>query len=125
MMRSLHLLANIKHFARHIVPKAKTVQAPAPDFSQRFVGTWSFLDAKTHHNHLLKITPDLVIQIDGQELPGHITGLDGSALTFVDHFGYQLVVHTNEHGPVSVYDESSNLNYPITAAHPQGPAPSA
>ncbi|WP_052000055.1 DUF4828 domain-containing protein [Schleiferilactobacillus shenzhenensis] len=124
-MRSLNIMTNIKSLVRHIVPKTQKVKAPAPDFSQRFVGTWAFLDTKTHHDHLLQISPDLVIQIDGQVLPGHITGLDGNTLTFVDHFGYQLVVHTNEHGPVSIYDESSNLDYPITAARPPEQTPSA
>ncbi|KRL12243.1 DUF4828 domain-containing protein [Schleiferilactobacillus perolens] len=115
-MRSLNILTNLKHAVRHLVPKRRTVKAPAPDYAQHFIGSWSFLDTKTHHNHLLQIAPDLTIQIDGQEIPGHITGLDANALTFLDHFGYQLVVHTNGHGPVSIYDESSNLDYPITAA---------
>lgn len=92
----------------------KQQQKRQPDLSLRYAGNWAFVDPKTKHKHVMTIEPDLRIKIDHRILPGRIIGLDEEQLVFLDHYGFQLKVYANAHGPFEIYDESSELTYAIT-----------
>ena len=93
----------------------KPPRNPVLDLAQLFTGDYGFVDDQTQKSHQLSISPELDIRIDGRSLPGQVTGITTDQLTFLDHFGYQLIVTSGATGPESVYDEAEDATYTITA----------
>lgn len=96
----------------------KPAHNPALDLAQTFTGDYGFLDEQTNKQHLLSISPELDIRIDGRSLPGQVTGITTEKLTFLDHYGYQLIVVCGPLGPESVYDEAEDATYRILRPEP-------
>ncbi|MFD1483673.1 DUF4828 domain-containing protein [Lacticaseibacillus baoqingensis] len=86
---------------------------PVLDLAQTYTGQYGFLDEQTNKSHQLSISPELTIKIDGRTLPGQVTGITTEKLTFLDHYGYQLIVTCGPNGPESVYDEAEDAIYRI------------
>jgi hypothetical protein len=107
-MRSLTQMVDHLH-----KPKAN----PALALAQTYTGNFGFLDEVTTKSHQLSISPELDIKIDGRVLPGHVTGISTEKLTFLDHYGYELIITNGPNGPESVYDEAEAATYRIL--HPQ------
>lgn len=80
---------------------------------QLFVGTYTFLDTKTNKQHTFQITAQPQIIIDNTNLKGSVIGLTNRKLTFLDHYGYQLIIIRNDN-QLSVYDEAEDETYPLT-----------
>mgnify|MGYP004473820367 CR=1 FL=1 len=100
----------------------KAPRNPALDLAQIFTGNYGFLDEQTQKSHQLSISPELDIKIDGRSLPGQVTGITTDKLTFLDHYGYQLIVTCGPSGPESVYDEAEDATYAILAPVADGEA---
>lgn len=91
--------------------KVRTAQASK--VASYYAGNWSFNDEQTHKKHTLKITPNLLVQIDNKPLSGNVIQLTENELIFLDHFGYQLKITCQNQRPVSIYDEAEDTDYLI------------
>ncbi|WP_235808704.1 DUF4828 domain-containing protein [Lacticaseibacillus camelliae] len=91
--------------------------APTPmeTLAQQYTGRYAFLDELTNKTHQIVVSKDLAIKIDGRVLPGTVTGISTDRLTFLDHYGYQLIITNGESGPTKVYDEAEDTTYNIIA----------
>ncbi|MCI1986473.1 MAG: DUF4828 domain-containing protein [Lactobacillus sp.] len=103
----------------------KTSRNPALELAQTYTGKYGFLDEQTNKSHSLSISPELTIKIDGRTLPGQVTGITTEKLTFLDHYGYQLIVTCGANGPESVYDEAEDAIYRILTPEIDAPATDA
>ncbi|WP_407894130.1 DUF4828 domain-containing protein [Lacticaseibacillus sp. N501-2] len=117
MARPVHnFMRSLTQMVAHLhKPKAN----PALALAQTYTGNFGFLDEVTTKSHQLSISPQLDIKIDGRVLPGHVTGISTEQLTFLDHYGYELIITNGPNGPESVYDEAEAATYRIL--HPQTP----
>ncbi|MFD1431489.1 DUF4828 domain-containing protein [Lacticaseibacillus yichunensis] len=93
--------------------KPKAAPNPALTLAGHYTGKYAFLDELTNKSHQLSVSPELDIQIDGRSLPGQVTGITTAKLTFLDHYGYELIITNGAHGPESVYDEAEDATYAI------------
>lgn len=118
MARPLHqFMTTLTQMVDHLhKPKAN----PALTLAQTYTGNFGFLDEVTSKSHQLSISPELDIKIDGRVLAGHVTGISTEQLTFLDHYGYELIITNGKHGPESVYDEAEAATYRIL--HPEVPS---
>ncbi|WP_461213455.1 DUF4828 domain-containing protein [Lacticaseibacillus sp. GG6-2] len=121
---------NLQRFMRTLTQMVdhrthKAPHNPALDLAQLFTGDYGFLDEQTQKSHQLSISPELDIKIDGQSLPGQVTGITTDKLTFLDHYGYQLIVTNGPDGPESVYDEAEDTTYAIAATADSADTPAA
>jgi len=110
----------LKHALSQLVHPKKAapiheINNPALELAENFTGHYAFLDEQTNKSHQLIIAPDLTIKIDGRALPGQVIGVTTSALTFLDHYGFQLIITCESGVPVSVYDEAEDATYQIIA----------
>ena len=112
MARPVHnFMRSLTQMVAHLhKPKAN----PALALAQTYTGNFGFLDEVTTKSHQLSISPQLDIKIDG-----HVTGISTEQLTFLDHYGYELIITNGPNGPESVYDEAEAATYRIL--HPQTP----
>lgn len=94
----------------HKHPKA---QNPAQQLADLYRGSFDFVDANTNKKHQLAVSTDLAIAIDGKKLPGKIVGITTDALTFLDHYGYELIISCRDGFPITVYDEAEDQTYTI------------
>ncbi|WP_125706353.1 DUF4828 domain-containing protein [Lacticaseibacillus daqingensis] len=118
MAHSLHLLTALKHrFARRPAPQPAP-PSPVQQLAHQYTGKYAFLDEQTNKTHQLIVGPSLEIQIDGRTLPGQVTGITLERLTFLDHYGYQLIIATTAAGPTTVYDEAEDTTYQIIQPTP-------
>ena len=104
---------NLQRFMRTLTQMVdhhtkKAPHNPALDLAQLFTGNYGFLDEQTQKSHQLSISPELDIKIDGQSLPGQVTGITTDKLTFLDHYGYQLIVTFGPDGPEPDYAVAEN-----------------
>lgn len=111
-------IRRVLHAFTTIIPKRRPHQRPmqpsaAEVLAQQYTGTFAFLDERTNKSHQLAISPTLAIRIDGQTLPGQVIGITTTSLTFLDHYGYQLVVTLGAAGPSTIYDEAEDVTYTI------------
>ncbi|WDF83473.1 DUF4828 domain-containing protein [Lacticaseibacillus pabuli] len=86
---------------------------PAQRLADLYRGSFDFVDATTNKKHQLAVSADLAIAIDGKQLPGKIVGITTDALTFLDHFGYELIISCKDGFPVTIYDEAEDQTYTI------------
>jgi len=86
---------------------------PAQRLADLYRGSFDFVDAATNKKHQLAVSADLAIAIDGKKLPGKIVGISTDALTFLDHFGYELIVSCKDGFPITIYDEAEDQTYTI------------
>ncbi|KRM54392.1 DUF4828 domain-containing protein [Lacticaseibacillus sharpeae] len=86
---------------------------PALALADLYRGDFNFIDNNTHRHHSLQVSPKLDISIDGKRLPGKIVGITTDALTFLDHYGYELIITCMDGLPTTVYDEAEDETYPI------------
>ena len=91
----------------------KTEETVSPFF---FAGTWLYHEPNTNREHELKILPNYDVYLDGKLLKTVVEDLDSYRITFIDRFGYHLVVKANEYRPISVYDKANNETYAIVDA---------
>lgn len=98
-----------KNFGRKNHPRPN----PALALADLYRGDFAFVDNNTHRRHSLSVSPTLDISIDGKKLPGNIIGITTEALTFRDHYGYELVITCMDGLPITVYDEAEDETYPI------------
>lgn len=90
-----------------------TPVSPMLELAQLYTGKFAFVDELTNKSHQLIVNPTLAIKIDGRTLPGQVVGITTDALTFLDHYGYQLIITAKEGHPVTVYDEAEDATYQI------------
>lgn len=81
--------------------------------AQQYTGRYAFLDELTNKTHQIVVSKELAIKIDGRVLPGTVTGISTDRLTFLDHYGYQLIITNGADGPATVYDEAEDTTYNI------------
>lgn len=116
---ALHL-QNFVHTLTKMVahrPHQRDIANPAVTLAHAYTGTYAFLDEQTNKSHQLSVSPELDIKIDGRSLPGHVTGITTATLTFLDHYGYQLIITNGADGPATVYDEAEDQTYQIVHPH--------
>ena len=113
MARLFNLKSTLAHLFRSREPEPREISNPALELAENFTGHYAFLDEQTNKSHQLIIAPDLTIKIDGRALPGQVIGVTTSALTFLDHYGYQLIISCEDGLPMSVYDEAEDATYQI------------
>jgi hypothetical protein len=94
----------------------KTAHAPKNVSPFFFAGTWLYHDPNTNREHELKIMPNYDVYLDGRLLKTTVEHLDDYRITFIDRFGYHLIIKANDYRPISVYDEANNETYAITSA---------
>ncbi|KRK71766.1 hypothetical protein FD02_GL002011 [Lacticaseibacillus nasuensis JCM 17158] len=111
--RLTNFLANLTKHVAHRPHDLPAEHNPAVALAHAYTGDYVFLDEQTNKSHQLSISPDLAIKIDGRTLPGNVTGITVTSLTFLDHYGYQLSVTNGPTGPVAVYDEAEDQTYEI------------
>jgi hypothetical protein len=78
-----------------------------------FAGTWLYHDPTTNREHELEIRPNYDVYLDGKLLKTVVEHLDDYRITFIDRFGYHLIIKANDYRPISVYDEANNETYAI------------
>lgn len=83
---------------------------------QYYVGDYTFFDDKTDKQHTLTITTQSQIIIDNINLEGSVIGLTTLNLTFLDHYGYQLIIKRYDN-KLSVYDEAEDQTYQLKPRH--------
>ncbi|WKF84272.1 DUF4828 domain-containing protein [Lacticaseibacillus pantheris] len=86
---------------------------PALALAQIYEGSFDFIDSATNRRHRLTVNANLDIMIDNKQLPGQIVGVTRDALTFIDHFGYHLIVRCTGGIPETIYDEAEDETYAI------------
>ncbi len=79
---------------------------------QYYIGDYTFFDNKTNKQHTLTITAQSQIIIDNINLEGSVIGLTTLSLTFLDHYGYQLIVKRQDN-QLTVYDEAEDQTYQL------------
>lgn len=89
--------------------------SPMAALASQYTGSYAFLDELTNKTHQIVVSKDLAIKIDGRILPGTVTGITTDRLTFLDHYGYQLIITNGANGPRTVYDEAEDTTYNIIA----------
>ncbi len=104
-----HALA---HRGHHQESQTKAAN-PALALAKNFTGNFVFLDEQTNKTHSLAISPQLQIAIDNKVLPGQVVGITIHELTFLDHYGYKLVITADDNGPQTIYDEAEDATYAI------------
>ncbi|KRM87395.1 hypothetical protein FD19_GL000897 [Lacticaseibacillus thailandensis DSM 22698 = JCM 13996] len=81
--------------------------------AQIYEGSFDFIDSATNRRHRLAVNANLDIIIDNKQLPGQIVGVTRDALTFIDHFGYHLIIRCTGGIPETIYDEAEDETYAI------------
>ncbi|WP_338034758.1 DUF4828 domain-containing protein [Lacticaseibacillus kribbianus] len=94
-------------------PQQAPAASPVQQLAHQYTGKFAFLDEQTNKTHQLAVEPDLTIKIDGRALPGQVTGITTEKLTFLDHYGYSLVITAGLNGPTAVYDEAEDATYQV------------
>lgn len=89
---------------------AKDPKGVSPFF---FAGTWLYHDQTTDREHELDIRPNYDVYLDGKLLKTVVEALDDYGITFIDRFGYHLIIKANDYRPISIYDEANNETYAI------------
>lgn len=79
-----------------------------------FAGTWHYYDKSTDRTHELEVQPNFNVILDGKLLKTQVEKVNHFQLSFVDTYGYRLVINANEFRPVSIFDEANNETYPLT-----------
>ncbi|RXT27898.1 DUF4828 domain-containing protein [Lacticaseibacillus chiayiensis] len=102
----------LAHRGHHHKDKGKAPN-PAMALAKNFTGNFAFLDEQTNKTHSLAISPQLQIAIDNKILPGQVVGITINELTFLDHYGYKLVITADDNGPQTIYDEAEDATYAI------------
>lgn len=97
---------------------APTTPTAVEALALQYTGKYAFLDELTNKTHQLMISPALKIKIDGSTLPGTVTGITTDKLTFLDHYGYQLIITADSAGPATIYDEAEDATYQIIKPTP-------
>nr|WP_125586528.1 DUF4828 domain-containing protein [Lacticaseibacillus jixianensis] len=100
----------VPHRHHHQVPNEPT---PMETLALQYTGQYAFLDELTNKTHQIVVSKELAIKIDGRVLPGTVTGITTDRLTFLDHYGYQLIITNGASGPKAVYDEAEDATYNI------------
>lgn len=104
-------LGDLFSFMRFDTKKTtKTPKSVSPFF---FAGTWQYHDPNTNREHELEILPNYDVYLDGKLLKTVVERLDDYRITFIDRFGYHLIIKANDYRPISVYDEANNETYAI------------
>ncbi|WP_353989201.1 DUF4828 domain-containing protein [Pediococcus argentinicus] len=80
-----------------------------------FAGTWHYYDKSTNRNHELEIQPNFNVILDGKLLKTQVEKVSRFQLSFIDTYGYRLVINANEFSPISIFDEANNETYPLTS----------
>ncbi|MCI1284132.1 MAG: DUF4828 domain-containing protein [Lacticaseibacillus songhuajiangensis] len=93
--------------------KHSPISNPAQALADLYRGSFDFIDAATSKKHQLAVSAELAIAIDGKKLPGKIVGITTDALTFLDHYGYELIISCRDGFPVTIYDEAEDQTYTI------------
>jgi hypothetical protein len=93
--------------------KHSPINNPAQALADLYRGSFDFIDAATSKKHQLAVSAELAIAIDGKKLPGKIVGITTDALTFLDHYGYELIISCRDGFPVTIYDEAEDQTYTI------------
>ncbi|WP_225419216.1 DUF4828 domain-containing protein [Lacticaseibacillus songhuajiangensis] len=93
--------------------KHSPINNPAQVLADLYRGSFDFIDAATSKKHQLAVSAELAIAIDGKKLPGKIVGITTDALTFLDHYGYELIISCRDGFPVTIYDEAEDQTYTI------------
>ncbi|WP_179396311.1 DUF4828 domain-containing protein [Lacticaseibacillus absianus] len=113
------ILAALNRLVSRRPAPAQPAPNPVQQLAHQYTGKYAFLDELTNKTHQLIVGADLAISIDGRTLPGQVTGITMEKLTFLDHYGYELIITTDEQGPTTVYDEAEDTTYQIiTPTHP-------
>lgn len=99
-----------KDFIKRFVAHQPT---PAVDYTLFFAGTWRFYDQRQKRHHILQVSTQLQIEIDGHPLAGQVTQLNRQQLVFLDQYGYELRITANDQQPTTIYDEADHRTYPI------------
>ncbi len=107
------LSAALNVFSKNFGHKHEPQPNPALALADLYRGDFAFMDKTTNRRHSLRVSAKLDISIDGKRLPGKIVGITTDALTFLDHFGYELIITCMDGLPTTVYDEAENETYPI------------
>ncbi|WP_461226801.1 DUF4828 domain-containing protein [Lacticaseibacillus suihuaensis] len=107
-----HLLIGLLRLVGKGGPKTQPAN-PVLQLAHQYTGKFAFLDEQTNKTHQLAVDPDLTIKIDGRALPGQVTGITTEKLTFLDHYGYSLVITSGPTGPATVYDEAEDATYQV------------
>lgn len=94
----------------------KVKQAEHPVSPLFYSGVWKYVDEAHNRTHLLEIRPDLTVKIDHQPLQVSVKSMTQNQLTFIDKFGYQLILSANEKQPTHLFDEADNQDYLILIA---------
>lgn len=101
------------HFDRGSRKQHTPSNNPAQVLADLYRGSFDFIDAATSKKHQLAVSAELAIAIDGKKLPGKIVGITTDALTFLDHYGYELIISCRDGFPVTIYDEAEDQTYTI------------
>ncbi|WP_164847984.1 DUF4828 domain-containing protein [Lacticaseibacillus hulanensis] len=107
------LTSAFKSLTRNLGRKSEQRPNPALALADLYRGEFAFIDKNTTRRHHLTVSPKLDITIDGKKLPGKIVGITTDALTFLDHFGYELIITCMDGLPTTIYDEAEDETYPI------------
>ena len=88
-------------------------QTKPVDCTKYFVGNWLYLDTYTKRQHELTVDNQHQVYLDGKLLKTIIEDIDNSQVSFVDSFGYHLIIQATNFKPISIYDEANNETYDI------------
>lgn len=108
-----HFFTNLTGHLEHRTHKHSSTANPAQALADLYRGSFDFVDPVTHRNHKISVSAELAIAIDGKRLEGKIVGISTNELTFLDHFGYELIISCKEGFPVTIYDEAEDQTYTI------------
>ncbi|WP_196246235.1 DUF4828 domain-containing protein [Lacticaseibacillus zhaodongensis] len=118
-----HLFSNLTGHLEHKTHKHVATANPAQVLADLYRGSFDFVDPVTNKKHKISVSAELAIAIDGKKLDGKIVGISTNELTFLDHFGYELIISCKEGFPVTIYDEAEDQTYTIIYPDLDGSTP--
>ena len=79
-----------------------------------FVGTWSFADSLSSQNKTLTIDDQSRLFINNKAVQGSVAHLDKQKMVFIDHYGYELVLHLENKETLTLFDSADDKKYTLT-----------
>lgn len=105
----------IAGIARETLRKKKQPSAAAEDsLINGFVGAWSFADSLQSQNKVLTIDDQGRLSINKKAVKGSLAYLDKQKMIFVDHYGYELVIHLVDPETLTLFDSADDKKYTLT-----------
>lgn len=93
--------------------KNKKILSTETTAVSNFVGTWRFDNLLYPESKILKIDDQTRLFINEKSIKGSVTLLNQHKLTFMDHYGYELIIQPVNETTLTLYDTADDKTYTL------------